>query len=221
MHTGVPEEQSRLPVWQGAVVGVHGDPLAQLWHAPPLHTCLLPQLDPSLALPNCTQADVPVAHDVLPTLHVVPAGVQSCPAVQPTHAPAKQTKFALQVVPSLSGVVVSVHTGLPPEQSCEPTWQGLVGTHEAAATHALHSPLLQTNPVPQPFPFGAFPVSRHTASPVLQEVCPTRQGDPAMSQAAPALQATHAPRWQTMSVPHEVPWWRPCSGVSMNRSRSS
>ena len=145
MHTGVPEEQSRLPVWQGAVVGVHGDPLAQLWHAPPLHTCLLPQLDPSLALPDCTQADVPVAHDVLPTLHVVPAGVQSCPAVQPTHAPAEQTKFVPQVVPSLSGVVVSVHTGLPVPLSFRVPPGGFEELQPciATATASASNPLLE------------------------------------------------------------------------------
>jgi hypothetical protein len=77
VHTGVPAEQSRLPVWQGAVVGAHGDPPAQLTQAPLLHTCLLPQPEPSAAFPLCTQTDVPDAHEVLPTLHVVPTGVQS------------------------------------------------------------------------------------------------------------------------------------------------
>jgi hypothetical protein len=38
VHTGVPAEQLRLPLWQDALVGTQADPLLQATQAPPLHT---------------------------------------------------------------------------------------------------------------------------------------------------------------------------------------
>jgi hypothetical protein len=38
VHIGAPPEQSRLPVWQGAVVGVHDVPPAHAIHLPWPHT---------------------------------------------------------------------------------------------------------------------------------------------------------------------------------------
>jgi len=110
-----------------------------------------------------------------------------------------------QPVPSCTDALVSVQVAVPAEQSSVPAWQGLVGTQDDPALHALHSPLLQTIPVPQALPLAALPLSIHTACPVLHEVCPTRQGAPTTSQVAPALQATQTPWWQTLSVPHFVP----------------
>jgi hypothetical protein len=184
---------------------MQSEPLAQLTHAPALHTCFVPQMLPSLAFPDSTQAEVPVVHEVLPTLQVVPVGVQSTPVVHGTHAPPEQARLVPQLVPSASGVVESVHVALPAAQLWVPAWHGLLGTHAVPALQALHSPLEQTKLVPHDLPFGALPVSRQTACPVLHEVCPARQGDPAISQAEPPLQSVHAPRWQTLSVPHEVP----------------
>jgi hypothetical protein len=58
-------------------VGVHGVFAAQVTQLPPLHTWFVPQAEPSLAFPDITQTDAPVAHDVLPALQVVLLGVQS------------------------------------------------------------------------------------------------------------------------------------------------
>jgi len=149
---------------------------------------------------------MPEAHEVLPALHAGPMGVQSWFSVQARHVPLEQTLFVPQVVPSSSGLPVSVQAGVPPEQSSAPAWHVLAaGTHAAPDMQVWHCPAEHTIPVPQAFPFDAFPVSMQTALPVLQAIWPTRQGDPAMSQAIPSVHALQVPCAQTMFVPHEVP----------------
>jgi hypothetical protein len=120
VQLGVPAEQLRLPLWHGEAVGVHAELLAQATQAPALHTWLLPQLDPSLAFPVCVQTDLPVVHDVLPALHVVPVGAQSTFSVHARHAPAEQNRLVPQFVPSFIAVPESVQVGVPAEQSCVP-----------------------------------------------------------------------------------------------------
>jgi hypothetical protein len=120
VHTGIPAVQLRLPLWHGEAVGVHAEPLAQDTQAPLLHTWLLPQFEPSLALPVCVQNDLPVVQEVLPALHVVPVGTQSTFSVHGKHAPPEQNRLVPQFVPSLIAVPVSVQVALPAEQSCVP-----------------------------------------------------------------------------------------------------
>jgi hypothetical protein len=81
----------------------------------------------------------------------------------------------------------------------------LAGTHAVPALHALHSPALQTRPVPQGFPLAAAPLSTHTGWPVLHVVWPSRQGALAMSQAVPTVQSVQVPTWQTLLVPQDAP----------------
>jgi hypothetical protein len=77
LHVGIPDEQSSAPLWQGAAVGLQSAFATQTTHEPLLHTCPLPQSDPSAALPDTAHTDAPVMHEVLPALHVVPGGTQS------------------------------------------------------------------------------------------------------------------------------------------------
>jgi hypothetical protein len=53
--------------------------------------------------------DVPVVHDVVPTLHALPVG-QAFPDAQVAHIPALQTLSVPHAVPSARFVPVSTHS---------------------------------------------------------------------------------------------------------------
>ncbi len=150
------------PTWQGALGGVHGVLAAQATQLPPLQTWPLPQLEPSWAFPLITQTELPVEHEVFPTLQVVPLGTQSCAARQLPQTPPRQTWFGPQVVPSLDAVVVSTQVGVPCPQSRVPLWQGLPGTQGFPLAHAIQAPSLQTIPLPQLLPLVTLPLATHT-----------------------------------------------------------
>lgn len=69
LHTGVPAEQDKVPVLHGLAVGVHALPELHATHAPAEQTLPVPQDVPFVALPATTQVEVPVEHEVAPTLH--------------------------------------------------------------------------------------------------------------------------------------------------------
>jgi hypothetical protein len=107
----------------------------------------------------------------------VPPAQQYCPAApHALHVPDSQTLLAPQAVPFARLVPVSVHDGVPLEQSVVPVWHALVGVHEAPCVHALHIPLPQTLPVPQDVPFATSPVGVQTGVPFEQSMAPVRHG---------------------------------------------
>ena len=69
-HVGAPVPHASVPLWQGLALGVQGAPLAHATQLPLAHTRFVPQLEPLAALPDVTQAETPVEHDVVPALHM-------------------------------------------------------------------------------------------------------------------------------------------------------
>jgi hypothetical protein len=69
----------------------------------------------------------------------------------------------------------------------------------------MHCPAWQTIPVPQEVPFGLFPSSVQTGTPVVQTFEPVRHGLVGV-HALPASQATHDPFPHTMFWPQTVPF---------------
>lgn len=98
-QAAVPVLHDRLPTWHG-LAGVHIVPAAQALQTPALHTIACPQLAPSEALPDTTQIETPVAHDVTPALQGS-VGWQALPAAQAPQTPPLQTRSTPQAVPSI------------------------------------------------------------------------------------------------------------------------
>jgi hypothetical protein len=123
-----------------------------------------------------------------------------------TQLPAEQSSFVPQKVPSGSAVPVSVQTDVPVAQESVPVWQGLPpGVQATPAVHATQEPALQTWFVPHEVPDGSGPVATHTGTPAAQLTTPWVHDMPVGEHSPPAVHALHAPRLQTMFVPHEVP----------------
>lgn len=137
------------------------------------------------------QVETPVAHEVVPTLQGS-AGWQALPAAHVAHVPLLQTLSSPQDIPLAIGFPVSTQL-TDGAQAVIPAWQGFAGTHVSPGVQATQAPPLQMLPVPHVVPFGALPLSRHTASPVLQTVAPTRQGLPATVHAVPSTHDTQVP----------------------------
>src|SRR5271165_5862840 len=89
--------------------------------------------------------------------HVLPAQQDWPWAPHGWQAPDRQTPVAPHAVPSPTLVPVSLHCGVPVEQSVAPVWQALAGVHEAPCVHAVHVPLWQTWFAPHDIPFGTLP----------------------------------------------------------------
>lgn len=112
VHVGVPLAHESVPAWH-TLAGTHAEAAAHVTQLPALQTMLFPHEVPLGAFAVTAQVDVPVAHDVCPTLHTA-LGVQALPAVQAAHAPALQTWSVPHEVPLDSDVPMSVHVGVPP-----------------------------------------------------------------------------------------------------------
>ncbi len=154
VHTGTPVEQPIVPVLQGA--GEHMAPCVHGLHDPLSQTAFVPQLVPLATCdPVSLHTGVPVEHESVPVSQTL-AGVQAALFWHVVHAPLSQTMLVPQLVPLSTLLPVSLHTGTPEEQSIEPVWHGLDGTHEEPCAHALHEPLSQTMPLPQLVPFATF-----------------------------------------------------------------
>src|SRR6476646_4472287 len=89
-----PSAQVAAPLAQETVTSLHGDglpahalPPAQATQAPdPLQTMLLPQIVPGALLASSTQVCTPVAHEVMPLMHMAWGFVaQGCPDAQRPH----------------------------------------------------------------------------------------------------------------------------------------
>ena len=173
---------------------------------PFVHDWAAPHSVPTGLLPLVAHTDVPVAHDVRPTLHGS-VGVQATPAVHGTQLPVRQTRFVPQLVPFATAVPVSWQLGAPVVQVSVPVWQGLGGAQAAPDVHGLQTPSKHTRLVPHVAPFGRFPTSVQTEAPVTQEVAPLRHRVVGV-QEAPAVHAPQMPLLHTMFVPHVVPFTR-------------
>jgi len=110
-HTGTPVLQSIAAVATHAFSRVHGSPWVQAAQAAvAVQTRFVPQLVPGGWLRVVsTQTGVPVVQDVVPVWHGFDAGVQADPAAQGLHAPALQTRFVPQLVPSATVVPAEMH----------------------------------------------------------------------------------------------------------------
>src|SRR5512143_111267 len=140
-----------------------------------------PQAMPSARLPVSAQAAMPAEQLVIPVLHGF-AGWHSIPAAQAVHAPARQTWFVPQPVPSAAGVPRSVQPAAPVPQICEPRWHGFAGTQTVEQTpqvvplHGTQDPPLQTSLGAHGVPSTRLaPVSLQTAPAPLHVVTPMWQ----------------------------------------------
>ena len=178
-------------------------------HAPqvplPLQTMLVPQAVPAaLAVPSM-QVIAPVAQDVVPFRQTPGLPVQALPAVQATQEPAPlQTWLGPQLVPAAL-LPPSMQVMRPVAQVVVPFRQtpGFV-VQPRPTVQPPQMPLLHTRFVPQVVPFGRFPVSPQTGTPVTQEVAPVLQALVGW-QPAPAVHGLQMPLLQTRFNPHEVP----------------
>ncbi len=173
---------------------------------PPVHDWAAPHSVPTGRLPLATHAEVPVAQEVMPSLHGSD-GVHAAPATHGTQLPALHTRSVPQLAPLATLVPASWQVELPVVQVSVPVWQGLVGVQAPPAVHATQVPLLQTRLVPHVEPLATFPVSAQTEAPVTHDVAPVRHGFVGW-QLAPAVHATQPPLLQTRLVPHTVPLTR-------------
>jgi hypothetical protein len=170
------------------------------------HDWAAPHSVPTGLLPLFTQTELPVAHEVRPSLQGS-VGVHATPAVHGSQLPDRQTWFVPQLVPSARAAPVSWQVAAPVVQVSVPVWQGLAGVQAPPAVHATHAPVLHTRLVPHTVPFGAFPVSAQTDAPVTHDVAPVLQRLVGW-QLAPAVHAMHEPLLHTRLVPHTVPLTR-------------
>ena len=99
---------------------MHDPPAAHGMQVPALQTMLAPHDVPSARFPVVEQTDAPVEHDVVPALHVVPAGVQALPAAHITQVPPLQTRSVPHPTPLASAVPASVQVTAPPVQEIVP-----------------------------------------------------------------------------------------------------
>jgi hypothetical protein len=113
-------------------------------HTPLVHTSFVPQGVVLGAFPVLSQTADPLAHDVCPTKHGFPLGLQAVPAVHATHAPLSHTSLVPHAAPFAIGLPVSVHVACPPEQETVPSWHAFeVGVQPAPFVHAWQTPLSQ------------------------------------------------------------------------------
>jgi hypothetical protein len=98
-HIIEPVAQDCFPVWQGALAGVQAVFSVHWVQAPPLHTMLAPQVDPSLTFAVFMHTDVPVEQSVAPVWHRLPFGVQTSPILHALQLPPLQTRFVPQLAP--------------------------------------------------------------------------------------------------------------------------
>jgi hypothetical protein len=87
-----------------------------------------------------------------------------------------------------------------------PVWHGFVGVQAAPATHAVHTPALQTCCDPQGVPSDTGATAVHAGAPVEQSVLPLTQLPCEGVQGWLATHEMHAPEaLQTWSLPHDEP----------------
>jgi hypothetical protein len=126
-------EQTVTPAWQG-FAGTHAGPGVHATQPPFWQTRFVPHAEPFGWLPASRQTGAPVLHAVVPRRQGMPVTLHIAPTVQSVHVPpALHTRSWPQVVPGSTLVLVSMHVGVPPEQTSMPLWQRLVGSHAAPA----------------------------------------------------------------------------------------
>jgi hypothetical protein len=183
LQTG-PAVHDRTPPWHG-FVGVHAVPGAHETHAPPEQTRSVPQPVPSGSSPVFVQTGNPVLQVSAAVRHGS-GDAHASPTAHGLHTPPPQTASMPQLVPSTTGVPVSLQTG-PAVQESVPVWQAFAGVHAEPATQATQVPPEQTESTPHVVPSGSLPLSTHAGSGPAQEITPVRQGS-LDSHAAPAVQ---------------------------------
>ncbi len=196
VHEGVPPAQETTPVWHG-FAGGHEPPATHVPHVPLSQTSLAPHGVPFATLPVALQTGRPVLQSVVPVWHGL-VGMQLAPGVHEVQTPLSQTMLVPHEVPLVTGVVVSLHTGVPVVHPMAPSTHGLGGVpHDVPAVHPTHRPLSQTALVPHEVPFiAAVDESVHTGAPVAQLMTPVTHGLGCVVQEPPAVQLLQTPPTQ-------------------------
>jgi hypothetical protein len=204
MQVWLPVMQVSVPLWHGAVSGLHAPPWVQGTQVPALQTLFMPHDVPSGWFPVSAQTEAPVMHDVAPVRQRL-VGWQLVPVVHMTHMPPLQTMFMPQTVPLTSALPLSAQV-IVGEQAWNPAWHLFAGTQAVPAVQATQLPPTQTMLVPQLVPSATLADSTQTTAPVLQATLPVRHGLPLTAQVAFTVQAMQLPAGlQTMLVPQLVP----------------
>ena len=202
----VPLEHAVAPFLQTLGFDVHALPAVHAPQTPkPLQTMFVPQVVPAALFAPSTHVCAPVAQEVVPFLQTLGLPVHAAPAVQATQTPAPlHTALAPQLLPAAL-LPPSTQVTTPVVQDVMPFLQ-IVGllAHATPGTQSPHAPLLHTRLVPHALPFGRFPVSAQTATPVTHELVPVLHAF-AGWQATPAVQMPQVPLLHTMFVPHDAP----------------
>ena len=143
-QVGAAPEHESVPLWQG-FDGVQSPPLVHAPHAPLAEqTIPPPQAVPAgKLLPVSVQLAEPPAQDSIPAWQGL-AGAQLAPAVHEVHAPARQTMFAPQDVPS-GRLPDAAQTADPPAHEIVPSLQGIEGVHGVPPVQPMSG-----DPAPQP-----------------------------------------------------------------------
>jgi hypothetical protein len=205
-HIIEPVAQDCLPVWQGALDGVHAVFSVQVAHMPPLQTMPVPHDVPSFTLVVFMHSDAPVEHSVTPVWQALLLGVHTSPVLHVLQPPALHTRFVPQLVPFGRFVIRSVQAGIPAAQVRLPAWQGAVGgTQVAPPAQATHPPLLHTWLFPHVAPSVALPVCIQADMPDAHDVLPALQVVPVGTQSWPAAHERQVPPEQTLLAPHAAP----------------
>jgi hypothetical protein len=205
MHTGEPVAHDVVPALH-ALAGWQLEPAAHDTQVPALQTLSVPQEAPlASALPVSVQAMLG-EQTVMPAWQGF-AGTQIEPAEHVAQLPAWQTMLAPQAVP-LAASPDSMQTGVPVLQATVPLRQGLPGTTQSIpCTQAAHVPRAsQTMSVPHDVPAATLVVvSVHDGADPEQTSVPVWHLFAGV-HAPPCWQVAHVPVWQTIPVPHVVPF---------------
>jgi hypothetical protein len=211
MHVWAPLVHDVMPALHLFGLLAHEDPATHALHRPALHTWLTPHAVPFETLAAVSvQVELPVAHEVVPTLHGLGFAEQLPPEVQAAQVPALQTWLVPHEVPLLTLVDESMHTCVPVEHELIPVLHLFVLVVQAPpATQFPQLPFpLHTNEAPQAVPEGAFgSVSTQINAPVAQSVLPALQTPLGfVVHAVFAVQLMQAPTLlHTWLVPQDAP----------------
>lgn len=147
------------------------------------------------------QVELPVAHEVTPSLQTLGFVVQVLPAVQPTQVPpALQTKLVPHTVPaSRNRFVELLQTEVPVPQPMTPKRHGFrFPVHVMPPSHVTHEPPPEhTCEAPHDVPASTFiPELLQTGEPVVHETMPMRQAFGLVEHEPPAMHEPQLPLLQ-------------------------
>jgi hypothetical protein len=124
VHVGAPLPQAVTPSRHTLPLGWHPALMVHALHVPPPQTAFVPHGVPFATLLSPPHCCWPVAQELVPVWQGFPGAVHAAPEVHATQAPALQTMFVPQDVPSGALVPRSAQPTPPSAHVALPRWQG-------------------------------------------------------------------------------------------------